>query len=98
MWGRRFGRMHRKRSPRIEYDGVPDRARLAGHDAADDLGVVGRVLTAQGLGRAATEPVVVRIDNELGDLAAGDGPYVRRRRGGQLVEAVVATKHPGVDT
>ncbi len=87
----------RERCARVEHHGVPDRAGLAAEESAYDVGVVGRVASAQVLGRRARDAERGGIDGELGDLSPVDAPHGRGGRRGELVEAVVAAEHPGVD-
>ena len=65
---------------------------------AYDVGVVGRVAAAQTLGGARRRGRArAGSTRTLRDRAVVHGPHPRGRRGGQLVEAVVAAEHPGVD-
>ena len=81
----------------VEQHGVAHRPVLAVEQPAHDVGVVRRVATAQRLGGRAARGRVRRVDRRLVDLAVVDHPHRRRRRGGELVEPVVAAEHPRVD-
>ncbi|EOR71910.1 putative RNA-binding protein [Thermobifida fusca TM51] len=87
-----------ERRSRVEQDRVPHRAGAAVQELADDAGVELDVSAAQRFRGGPRNAQVCRVQLLVADRAVGDDPHRRGRRGGELVQPVVAAEHEGVHT